>query len=198
MPVRVFDKDEKEILRIKMLDAGFPLIKENGVIHTSVARIAKTAGIGTSTFYNFWQNKEEYLTDLIRYHRQKMLPVMISEDVLAHKRKMSRREVKKLFRSLVDEDVSIYPHMTLEDEFKLVKATEEFTPDLVKETAIATALISYIDNAREDIDYGLVANLTKLLAITAESKDELHASSYEATLDVIIEKILNLIIKEGF
>lgn len=198
MPVRVFDKDEKEILRIKMLDAGFPLIKENGVIHTSVARIAKTAGIGTSTFYNFWQNKEEYLTDLIRYHRQKMLPVMISEDVLAHKRKMSRREVKKLFRSLVDEDVSIFPHMTLEDEFKLVKATEEFTPDLVKETAIATALISYIDNAREDIDYGLVANLTKLLAITAESKDELHASSYEATLDVIIEKILNLIIKEGF
>lgn len=198
MPVRVFDKDEKEILRIKMLDAGFPLIKEYGVIHTSVARIAKTAGIGTSTFYNFWQNKEEYLTDLIRYHRQKMLPVMISEDVLAHKRKMSRREVKKLFRSLVDEDVSIYPHMTLEDEFKLVKATEEFTPDLTKETAIATALISYIDNAREDIDYGLVANLTKLLAITAESKDELHASSYEATLDVIIEKILNLIIKEGF
>ena len=67
-----------------------------------------------------------------------------------------------------------------------------------KETAIATALISYIDNAREDIDYGLVANLTKLLAITAESKDELHASSYEATQDVIIEKILNLIIKEGF
>lgn len=198
MPVRVFEKDEKEILRIKMLDAGFPLIKEYGVIHTSVARIAKTAGIGTSTFYNFWQNKEEYLTDLIRYHRQKMLPVMISEDVLEHKRKMSRREVKKLFRSLVDEDVSIYPHMTLEDEFKLVKATEEFTPDLAKETAIATALISYIDNAREDIDYGLVANLTKLLAITAESKDELHASSYEATLDVIIEKILNLIIKEGF
>lgn len=198
MPVRVFDKDEKEILRIKMLDAGFPLIKEYGVIHTSVARIAKAADIGTSTFYNFWQNKEEYLTDLIRYHRQKVLSVIISEDVLAHKRKMSRREVKKLFRSLVDKDVSIYPHMTLEDEFKLVNATEEFSPDLAKETAIATALISYIDNAREDIDYGLVANLTKILAITAESKNELHASSYDATLDVIIEKILNLIIKEGF
>lgn len=57
MPVRVFDKDEKESLRTKMLDAGFPLIKEYGVIHTSVARIAKAAGIGTSTFYNFWQNK---------------------------------------------------------------------------------------------------------------------------------------------
>lgn len=197
MPVRVFDKDEKELLRIKMLDAGFPLIKEYGVIHTSVARITKAAGIGTSTFYNFWQNKEEYLTDLIRYHRQKMLPVLISEDVLAHKRKLSRVEVKKLFKLLTDEEVSIYPHMTLEDEFKLVKSTEEFAPDLAKETAIATALISYIDNVREDIDFGLVANLTKILAITAESKNSLHASSYEATLDVIIEKILNLIFKEG-
>jgi len=197
MPVRVFDKDEKESLRIKMLDAGFPLIKEYGVIHTSVARIAKAAGIGTSTFYNFWQNKEEYLTDLIRYHRQKTLPAIIGEDVISHKRKMNRNEVKKLFRSLVDEEVSIYPHMTLEDEFKLFNETRAFAPDLAKETAIATALISYIDNAREEINYGLVANLTKILALTAESKNELHASSYEETLDVIIEKILDLLIKEG-
>lgn len=197
MPVRVFDKDEKESLRTKMLDSGFPLIREYGVIHTSVARIAKAAGIGTSTFYNFWQNKEEYLTDLIRYHRQKMLPAIIGEDVISHKRKMNRSEVKKLFRSLVDEEVSIYPHMTLEDEFNLFNKTRAFAPDLAKETAIATALISYIDNAREEIDYGLVANLTKILALTAESKNELHASSYEETLDVIIEKILDLLFKEG-
>lgn len=197
MPVRVFDKDEKESLRIKMLDSGFPLIKEYGVIHTSVARIAKAAGIGTSTFYNFWHNKEEYLTDLILYHRQKMLPAIIGEDVISHKRKMNRSEVKKLFRSLVDEEVSIYPHMTLEDEFKLFIKTRAFAPDLAKETAIATALISYIDNAREEINYGLVANLTKILALTAESKNELHASSYEETLDVIIEKILDLLFKEG-
>lgn len=197
MPVRVFDKDEKESLRTKMLDAGFPLIKEYGVIHTSVARIAKAAGIGTSTFYNFWQNKEEYLTDLILYHRQKMLPAIIGEDVISHKRKMNRSEVKKLFRSLVDEEVSIYPHMTLEDEFKLFNKTRAFAPNLAKETAIATALISYIDNAREEINYGLVANLTKILALTAESKNELHPSSYEETLDVIIEKILDLLFKEG-
>ena len=110
---------------------------------------------------------------------------------------MNRSEVKKLFRSLVDEEVSIYPHMTLEDEFMLFYKTRAFAPDLAKETAIATALISYIDNAREEINYGLVANLTKILALTAESKNELHASSYEETLDVIIEKILDLLFKEG-
>ena len=54
----------------------------------SVSKITDAAGIGTSTFYNFWKSKEEYLADLIFYHRQKMLPVLIPEDVkeLAEKR----------------------------------------------------------------------------------------------------------------
>ena len=197
MPVRVFTKEEKEELRTKMLDAGFPLLKEFGMTHTSISKITEAASIGVSTFYNFWKTKEEYMTELIRYHRAKMLPLLVDKDVLSGKRKLRRDEAKRFFLMLVDENVSIYPHMTLEDEYRLINSSDGFAPDLAKETAITKEVTKYFENVREDLDIGLIANLTKLLAITAESRAQLHEVAYEETLNVIVEKILDLIFEEG-
>ena len=83
--------------------------------------------------------------------------------------------------------------MTLEDEAKDFYGTKAFAPDLEKEGAITAGLLSYLDNVRKDVNLGLIANLCKVLVITAESRDELHASVYQETLDVQIEMILNLI-----
>ena len=193
MPVRVFTQEEKEEIRIKMLDAGFPLLKEYGMTHTSISRITEAASIGVSTFYNFWKTKEDYMADLIRYHRARMLPRFVDADVLSGKRKLRRDEAKSLFLALVDEDVSIYPHMTLEDEYRLIRSSESFAPDLKKETAVTKEVIRYFDKVRAKPDFGLIANLTKLLAITAESRAQLHGKAYQKTLDVIVEAILEQI-----
>ena len=197
MPVRVFTKEEKEELRTKMLDEGFPLLKEFGMTHTSISKITEAASIGVSTFYNFWKTKEEYMTELIRYHRAQMLPLLIDKDVLSGKRKLRRDEAKRFFLMLVDENVSIYPHMTLEDEYRLINSSDGFALNLAKETAITKEVTKYFENVREDLDIGLIANLTKLLAITAESRAQLHEVAYEETLNVIVEKILDLIFEEG-
>ena len=196
MPVRVFSQQEKEELRIKMLDAGFPLLKEYGMTHTSISKITKAASIGVSTFYNFWKTKEEYMTELIQYRRKKMLPVLIDKDILIGKRKVRRDEAKKFFLKLVDEDVSIYAHMTLEDEYKLTKSSDTFAPDLTKETVIIKELTGYLEHPRKNPDIALIANLTKLLAITAESRNLLHEKGFEETLDVIVEKILDLLFEK--
>lgn len=197
MPVRVFTQEEKDELRIKMLDAGFPLLKEYGMTHTSISKITKAASIGVSTFYNFWKTKEEYMTDLIHYHWRKYLPLLVGEDVLSGKRKMRRDEVRRFFLMLFDEKVSIYPHMTLEDEYRLIKSSDRETPDLEKETIITKKVAEYCENTREDLDIGLIANLTKLLAITAESRRQLHESAYQQTIDVIVDKILDLLFEDG-
>ena len=197
MPVRVFTQEEKEELRIKMLDAGFPLLKEYGMTHTSISKITKAASIGVSTFYNFWKTKEEYMTDLIHYHWRKNLPLLVGEDVLSGKRKIRRDEARRFFLMLVDEKVSIYPHMTLEDEYRLIKSSDRETPDLEKETIITKKVAEYCEKTREDLDIGLIANLTKLLAITAESRRQLHESAYQETIDVIVDKILDLLFEDG-
>ena len=196
MPVRVFSQQEKEELRIKMLDAGFSLLKEYGMTHTSVSKITGAAQIGVSTFYNFWKTKEEYMTDLIHYHRNKMLHLLIEEDVLIGRRKLNRKDARKLLRAIVDENISIYPHMTLEDEFKLINSSSVYKPDIEKETAVTNIVAKYFENVRHDLDFGLIANLIKILAITAETRPFLHESAYEKTLNAIIDKILDLFFEE--
>ena len=193
MPVRVFSKEDKESLKTAMLKAGFPLLKEYGMTHMSVEKITSAAGIGTSTFYNFWKNKEAYVTDLIRFHRSSLLPDVIAPEVLSGTRKLDRNEVKEILYTMIDTEKSIYPYLTLEDESKLVKSSREFEPDFDKESLIGAKLVQYIENARDDIDFALVANLMKLLAITSESRFELHESAYMKTVDTVIEDILDIV-----
>lgn len=197
MPDRVFTSEQRDELRMVMLEAGFPLIKEYGVTHTTISKITDKAGIAKGTFYHFWKNKEEYLADLICYHRQKMLPRLIDEDVLEGKRKLGREEVRLFFRYLVDKEKSIYAHMTLEDESSLMQKTTDFVPDEEKEGSIVSKLLCMLDGVKPDVDMLLLANMTKILVLTAEARDELHDSAYERTIDTIIEGILDLIFEKG-
>ena len=197
MPDRVFTNEQRDELRLVMLEAGFPLIKEYGVTHTTITKITEAAGIAKGTFYHFWKNKEEYLADLIKYHRQKTLPKLIDKEVLEGKRKLGREDARVYFRHLVDKDMSIYAHMTLEDESNLIHKTSDFDPDEEKESSIAINLLSMLEGVRTDVDFLLLANMTKILVLTAEAKEELHESAYEKTIDTLIEGILDLIFEKG-
>ena len=196
MPTRVFSEEEREQIRQKMLEAGFPLLKEYGMTHTSISKITEAAGIAVGTFYKFWKNKEAYMAELISYHAHKMMPGLIGAEAIAGKRKLGREDAARYLRAVVDENISIYPHMTLEDEAGLLRATNAFVPDLAKESAVAESLLQYLDHVRADVNLGLVANLTKVLVLTAESREELHESAYRETLEVQIDTILNLIFEE--
>ena len=164
--------------------------------HTSISKITEAAGIAVGTFYKFWKNKEAYMAELISYHAHKMMPGLIGAEAIAGKRKLGREDAARYLRSVVDENISIYPHMTLEDEAGLLRATNAFVPDLAKESAVAESLLQYLDHVRADVNLGLVANLTKVLVLTAESREELHESAYRETLEVQIDTILNLIFEE--
>ena len=72
MAKRVFTEEERAEYREKMLDAGFDLLKQYGMTHMSVAKITEAAGIGVSTFYNFFASKEEYVYEVLQYRRRKI------------------------------------------------------------------------------------------------------------------------------
>ena len=197
MPTRVFTEEEKSQIKLIMLEAGFPLLKKYGMTHTTISKITEAAGIAKGTFYHFWKNKEEYMADLILYHRQKMIPVLISEDVLNGKRKLGEEDARKYLHAVVDEEISIYPLLTLEDEAKLIKNTDTFEPDIEKESAITGELLRHLDNVRKDVNLPLIANMTKLLVIASESRAELHEAVYKETIDTLVDTILNLIFERG-
>ena len=204
MPIRVFSEEEKDVIKEKLLSVGFPLLQEFGVIHMSVPKITKAAEIGTGTFYRFFESKEEYIYQLIHYKRQQLIRNFIPKEVINGERKLSMDEVRSFIELIVDKENSIYANMSLQDEAELFKYMSKKTnsesdnklvtaPNIEHEKQVSDVFLKWIDVPPEGIDFALLANMMKVLAITAQAKEELHVAAYDRTIKLLIDDIMELI-----
>ena len=192
MAKRVFTEAERTEYREKMLAAGFDLLKQYGMTHMSVAKITEAAGIGVSTFYNFFPSKEAYVYDVMEY-RKRMIPVFIKK-ALNGKEKAGPAETRNYLKIMIDEDYSIFPSLSPEDEKRLLEMLpEQVRPDLQKETRTSMMFFQQMEGSRPDVNIALVTNLIKIYVLGAEGRELLHDAAYEETMermrDVIIYEI---------
>ena len=144
MAKRVFTEEERAEYREKMLDAGFDLLKQYGMTHMSVAKITEAAGIGVSTFYNFFASKEEYVYEVLQYRRRK-IPELI-RIALNGKEKAGPAETRTYLKMMIDERYSVFPSLTPEDEKRLLEMLpEQVRPDLQKETETSIQFFRHMD-----------------------------------------------------
>ena len=192
MAKRVITEAERAEYREKMLAAGFDLLKQYGMTHMSVAKITEAAGIGVSTFYNFFPSKEAYVYDVMEY-RKRMIPVFIKK-ALNGKEKAGPAETRNYLKIMIDEDYSIFPSLSPEDEKRLLEMLpEQVRPDLQKETRTSMMFFQQMEGIRSDVNIALVTNLIKIYVLGAEGRELLHDAAYEETMermrDVIIYEI---------
>ena len=192
MAKRVFTEAERTEYREKMLAAGFDLLKQYGMTHMSVAKITEAAGIGVSTFYNFFPSKEAYVYEVLQY-RRKMIPELIKM-ALNGKEKAGPAETRNYLKIMIDEDYSIFPSLSPEDEKRLLEMLpEQVRPDLQKETRTSMMFFQQMEGIRSDVNIALVTNLIKIYVLGAEGRELLHDAAYEETMermrDVIIYEI---------
>lgn len=151
MSPRIFSTTQREELRIKMLDAGFELIKQHGD-PASVEKITQAAGLGKSTFYNFFSSKEEFVTDIMEYQRDRVKQHF--EQILNGREKMTAAEGKEYLKLIVFSRNSIYQYLTAEDMEKLKQASspECTSPDDSlydqREAEIMNGLFDHMEGVR--------------------------------------------------
>lgn len=200
MSPKIFTTTQREDLRIKMLDAGFELIKQHGMTHASVEKITKAAGLGKSTFYNFFSSKEEFVTDIMEYQRDRVKRYF--EQILDGREKMTAAEGREYLKLIVFSRNSIYQYLTAEDMEKLRNASssECTTPDDAvydqRERQIMEGLLAHMEGVREDVDIHVAANLIKIMAMAKVNRDALHTEALDKTLEHIYELLFSLIFEE--
>jgi AcrR family transcriptional regulator len=196
MSPKIFALQEREAARIKMLDAGFELIKEHGMTHASVDKVTRAVGLGKSTFYNFFPSKEMFVYEIIQYQRDRAKQLFM--DTLDGREKMTAAEAKGVLKKIIFSDDSIYQYLTSEDEAKLKAALPpEYSFNPVSEAAVMGGLFSHIERIRKDIDFKVVANLIKIMAIAMLSKDTLHTDALDRTFEHIYTLLFSCIFEEG-
>lgn len=193
MAKRVFTEEERAEYREKMLAAGFDLLKQYGMTHMSVAKITEAAGIGVSTFYNFFPSKEAYVYEVLQY-RRKIIPDLLRM-ALNGKEKAGPAEARTYLKFMIDENYSVFPSLSPEDEKRLVQMLpEQAAPNQQREMQIANQFIAIMEDVRPDANMTLVANLIKIYVLGAEGREILHEAAYEETM----ERMRDLILYEIF
>jgi len=196
MSPKLFALQEREEARVNMLNAGFDLIKEYGMIHASVEKITSAVGLGKSTFYNFFSSKEAFVYELIKYQRDEAKQHFM--DILGEREKMTSAEGKAFLKRIIFSRDSIYQYLTVEDQAKLRAALpSEYRIDPASESVVMSGLFHHIEGVRDTIDYPLTANLIKIMAIAMFHKDSLHIDALERTLEQIYTLLFSCIFEEG-
>ena len=183
---KIFTDEEREKKRIQMFGAGLDLIKKNGYTHASIEKIAEAAGLGKSTFYNFFSSKEDFMAQLIE-HGHKAFWEYVDErrDTQGM---LSADAMKEILRAIIYNADSPYQYMTSEEKRKVLRSqSDDLSPDLDEETQILKALFSQCNGVRADPDYAEISNLLKLLAEAAGDREIFHSAGYERMMNDIYE-----------
>lgn len=201
MSPRIFTTTQREDLRIRMLDAVFELIKKHGMTHASVEKITQAAGLGKSTFYNFFSSKEEFVTDIIEYQRDRVKRHF--ERLLDGREKMTAAEGREYLKLIVFSGDSIYQYLTAEDLEKLKRAASPVcaSPDDSvydqRESEIMHGLFDHMEGVRPDLNFHVAANLLKIMALAKVNRESLHGDALDETLNHMYELLFSLIFEEG-
>lgn len=195
MSPKIFSIAEKEQLREKMFYAGLELLKGYGMTHMSVEKIAAAAGIGKSTFYNFFMSKEDFVLQLIEFNRSRFWAALAEK--LAGREKLTADEGRRVLTAIINSRDSVYQYLTPEDEKKLADASpDKAEADIDGETETLRRLFSVFENVRENVDFAVVSNLLKILALTAENRTMLHESGYQRTQEKLFSLLFDCIFEE--
>ena len=196
MPPRVFTEEEREELRISMLEQAIPLLEEYGLVHMSVDKITKKVGIGKSTFYNFFSSKEEYVSYALEYNRMKTLDEL--DKKFPPGKKMKPAEVFQMYFTTLLSSNSIYKKFSAEDERALYEADKARGKEvsLARETYVAKRLMVHMEGVRANLDVALLANYIKLIVLAYENSYMFHDSAMERMQDELKIRLIDLIFEE--
>ncbi|MCR5213271.1 MAG: TetR/AcrR family transcriptional regulator [Eubacterium sp.] len=188
MPPKVMSENERQAIKEMMLKEGLLLIKKEGFSKMSVSKITSAAGLGRSTFYNYFESKERFVLELIEFEH-----VIFWREVDRLKDNSGRISIKNMkfiLRQIVFNQDSVYQYLSTEEEAGIREAVPESRePDIEEETAILKRLFSEAEGIKQDIDYAVVSNMLKIIAISVQNKLYLHKSGFEKTIDNLYEML---------
>jgi TetR/AcrR family acrAB operon transcriptional repressor len=140
MAIKV-DKDKK---RRDIAVACTELLLEKGIKDLTITEIAKTAGIGKGTVYDYFSNKEEIVFEIIRNFIEEHHRYLLSQ---SDKRTSTKQKIFYLFDFFLSEYKSYEKHLVVYREYLSVTLSSKFSPMLEFNKGCS----GFIRNILEDI-----------------------------------------------
>ena len=181
-----FTDEDKEKLRMEMIQLGFKTLKTGGIRNVNIDEITKKCFVAKGTFYNLFESKTEFLYQVMIYKRQESKDKIT--EYLGKDGKLSRSGLRSYFHWLADENPNIFSYLGGQHTRWLIsKWPPEYLENEENDEQTARRIISLLSNPRKDPDWKLFCNYLKLLALTLNSRELLIAEATDTLIDDLIE-----------
>ncbi len=194
----IFTVEKREKIKTRLLEIGIELIKEKGIKKMTIDEVAEKTGIGKGTFYHFFSSKESFVLSVIRFSKENIYRSI--NDIVAENGGIDRKNFEELLRKFsMSGSNNIISFMTQEDEKWLKeKLPQEMALNPQKEDRIADTIFHYVIGKRKNINYHVVANIMKLMAIAVENRELLHQDALAENILLLQQQLCDYIfLKEG-
>ncbi len=189
----IFSFEKREEIHVTLLEIGIRMIKEKGIKRMTIDDVAEQAGIGKGTFYHFFKSKEWFVHDVIQFSKEKIYDTI--NKAIAERGGIDKETFLHLLRtfSFTGEN-NIISFMSMEDEEWLRKKLPgEYSLNPEKEEKTADLIFKQMIGARSSLNYHVIANMIKIMAMASENKAELHQDALEENLSLMTDMLCNYI-----
>ena len=190
-----FSAQERERIVARLRATGYRLFTTQGLRKTSLEELVRPAGIAKSSFYAFYDSKEELYIDLMYQQlpevRERMLATLREESVDVSER------LRRLLRGAleVQRDDPLYRRLlTHPDEMEAV--TRKHSPERLAEAkqSVVTPILEFLEDARRrgrlvDVDPVVVLGVIQAVLTVPLREEMFDPDTYEPALELLVDLV---------
>ena len=76
---KAFSDDEKSEIKTRLMETAIELFHDKGTKTLSIRELTHRAGIAQGSFYNFWEDKDALVTDVVKYRVEQKFRTVLPE-----------------------------------------------------------------------------------------------------------------------
>lgn len=187
----IFSDEEKKRIHEQLIREGYEMMLKGGIKKMNLEVLAKSAGIAKGTFYNFFHNKQEFIMAIINDFKDKQIE-NFKNSVMQKRELLSIEEGLEWYKAFINPPTSLVYQMSQEDvNWIYEKIPKEKIFRTESDMEVVKTILSCVKGIREDVDYRIVMNFTKIIGVAIENSDIM----YSEVLPVNVQMIVGTMIK---
>ena len=189
---KIFTEENRSELKLQLLDEGFRMLKESGLAGVNIDKLTERTYIAKGTFYNFFENKSEYMYHMMIHERNRSKEKLIS--YLNNKGKLTKDSLKAYLLWLSSENPNVFAYLTDAEKKRLVASwSDRYIEDEENDSKTMHTLISLLDKPAKHSDWKLACNYMKLIAVSLATRKAFITDHYDAMITSLIDNIADIL-----
>lgn len=189
---KIFSKQEREIIRSKLLNAGIRELEQKSYRSISVDHLAAEAGIAKGTFYNFFASKEAYFYEIMQLIKERNRESL--KALLRHERP-AREEIVACLYHRYTQIKTVYDYFSPEEMKLIVRKLPEGDTEN-DSVEFSEWICGQFPASRREQKAKVLVNMCNILAQAAANREMLEQDAYEETILIFCHTIADYIFKE--